>query len=119
MTGARPRNKVAFYTLGCKVNRYDTEAMAGLFRRAGWEVVDYRQPADVYVVNTCTVTARSEAQSRQAVRQARRRNPDAVVVVCGCYPQVSGAEALTATGADVVVGTRGRGEIVSLVERAL
>jgi threonylcarbamoyladenosine tRNA methylthiotransferase MtaB len=93
--------------------------MAGLFRRAGWEVVDYRQPADVYVVNTCTVTARSEAQSRQAVRQARRRNPGALVVLCGCYPQVSGEEAVTATGADVVLGTRGRGEIVSLVERAL
>ena len=119
MTRAGRGRRVAFYTLGCKVNQYDTEAMAGLFRRAGWEVVDYRQPADVYVVNTCTVTARSEAQSRQAVRQARRRNPGALVVVCGCYPQVSGEEALRATGADVVLGTRGRGEIVSLVERAL
>ncbi|MEW6546089.1 MAG: tRNA (N(6)-L-threonylcarbamoyladenosine(37)-C(2))-methylthiotransferase MtaB [Bacillota bacterium] len=114
-----PRGKVAFYTLGCKVNRYDTEAMAELFRRAGWEIVDFRDMADVYVVNTCTVTARSEAQSRQAVRQARRRNPAGLVVVCGCYPQVQGEEALSATGADVVLGTRGRGKIVSLVERAL
>lgn len=111
--------KVAFHTLGCKVNRYDTEAMAGQFARAGWEIVDCREDADVYVVNTCTVTARSEAQSRQAVRQFRRQHPGAVVVLCGCYPQVKGREALAATGADVVLGTRGRGEIVSLVERAL
>lgn len=119
MTEGAPRGKVAFATLGCKVNRYDTEAMAGLFRRAGWRVVGFRDVADVYVVNTCTVTARSEAESRQLVRQSRRRNPGALVVVCGCYPQVKGAEALALTGADVVLGTQGRGAIVSLVERAL
>lgn len=111
--------KVAFFTLGCKVNQYDTAAMAELFRAAGWQVVDSSAPAHVYVVNTCAVTARSEAKSRQTVRQARRRSPEAVVVVAGCYPQVRGEEALRATGADVILGTADRKEIVSLAERAL
>lgn len=112
-------NRVAFFTLGCKVNQYDTAAMARLFRRQGWQVVDFGEEADAYVVNTCAVTRRSEAKSRQAVRQARRRHPGAVVAVCGCYPQGRAEEVLLATGADVVLGTRGRARIVSLVERAL
>jgi len=108
--------KVAFATLGCKVNQYDSEAMEGLFREAGYEVVDFSSPADVYVVNTCTVTHRSDAKARQLLRRAARTNPAALRVVAGCYAQVSPAE-LAAMGVDLVVGLDRRGEIVRLVEQ--
>ena len=81
--------KVAFHTLGCKVNYYESEALKGEFRRAGFEVVDFEEPADVYVINTCTVTHLAERKSRQIIRRAKRRNPSALVAVTGCYAQVS------------------------------
>lgn len=109
--------RVAFTTLGCKLNQYDSEAMVALFRRAGYRVVDWREPAEVYVVNTCTVTARAAAKSRQLVRQAARRQPDAVIAVAGCYPQTAPDEVAAIPGVDVIVGTDDRGRIVELVER--
>lgn len=108
--------RVAFYTLGCKVNRYDTEALRGLFRRRGYRVVDFEEEADIYVINTCTVTGRGEARSRQVIRRARRRNPDALVVVAGCYPQARPGEVERIPGVDLVVGTGDRSRLVDLVQ---
>ncbi|MGI6168983.1 MAG: tRNA (N(6)-L-threonylcarbamoyladenosine(37)-C(2))-methylthiotransferase MtaB [Christensenellales bacterium] len=108
--------KVAFHTLGCKTNQYDTEAMRELFRRAGHEPVDFEPGADVYIINTCTVTGEGDRKSRQMVGRARRLNPDAVVGVVGCYPQRAADEALGIEGVDFVAGTGRRGEIVALAE---
>ncbi len=77
--------KIAIYTLGCKVNQYETQAMEAILRQRGHELVEFEEPADAYIVNTCTVTAVSDKKSRQMIRRARRRSPDAVVAVCGCY----------------------------------
>lgn len=109
---------VAFHTLGCKVNQYDTQAVAALFRAAGYEVVDFSVPADVYVVNTCTVTSLGDKKSRQLLRRARRLNPRAVVVAMGCYAQTAPAEVSSLPEVNLVVGTSRRGEIVALVEEA-
>ena len=81
--------KVAFHTLGCKVNQYESEAMAQMFRGRGWDVVDEREFADVYVINTCTVTATADKKSRQYIRRMKRVNPDSVVAVTGCFSQIS------------------------------
>ncbi|MCK8825152.1 tRNA (N(6)-L-threonylcarbamoyladenosine(37)-C(2))-methylthiotransferase MtaB [Fuchsiella alkaliacetigena] len=111
-------NKVGFYTLGCKVNQYDTEAMLNLFTESGYEIVDFDEQADCYVINTCTVTHQGARKSRQMARRAKRRNSEAVVAVVGCYPQISPKEVLESTGVDLVVGTDGRSQIVDLVEQA-
>lgn len=110
--------KVAFYTLGCKVNQYESDAMAELFRERGYELVDFDEVADVYVINTCTVTNEGARKSRQVIRHAIRKNPDATVAVVGCYPQMNPGEVLKIPGVDVVVGTKDRHKIVDLVERA-
>ena len=115
---AEQRKKVAAFTLGCKVNQYDTQAMLELFRQRGYEVVDFAPGADVYLINTCTVTSRSEAKSRQVLRRALRENPGAIVAVTGCYAQVAPAELWQIPGVDVVIGTHGRRQIVDLVEAA-
>lgn len=115
---AEQRKKVAAFTLGCKVNQYDTQAMLELFRQRGYEVVDFAPGADVYLINTCTVTSRSEAKSRQVLRRALRENPQAIVAVTGCYAQVAPAELWQIPGVDVVIGTHGRRQIVDLVEAA-
>jgi len=109
---------VAFYTLGCKVNQYDTEAMKEAFVSCGYSLVDFDDTAGVYVINTCTVTARGDAKSRQAIRRARRRNPSAVVAVTGCYPQVDPGATANMPEVDVVAGTNQGAQIVSLVEQA-
>ncbi len=109
---------VAFYTLGCKVNLYDTESMMRTFEDAGYQIIDFKTKADVYVVNTCTVTHEGARKSRQMVRQAKRRNPDSVVAVVGCYSQVAPEEVAQITGVDLVAGTKMRHELVTLVEEA-
>ena len=109
---------VAFITLGCKVNQTETDAMAGLFRRQGYEVVEPDERADVYVVNTCSVTHLGERKSRQMVRRATRLNPQAVVAVTGCFAQVSPADAAAIEGVSVVIGTSDRHRIVDFVEAA-
>jgi threonylcarbamoyladenosine tRNA methylthiotransferase MtaB len=111
--------KIAFHTLGCKVNQYDTEAVAALFRGAGYEVVDFDAPADVYVVNTCTVTSLGDKKSRQTLRRAHRESPEALVVAMGCYAQTAPDEVAGLDGVDLVLGTNGRGRLVELVEEAL
>lgn len=111
--------RCAFFTLGCKVNQYDTESLAELFRRRGYEIVDFDSEADVYCINTCTVTQVADKKSRQAARRAKRRNPNAIVVVVGCYAQVEPDEVSAIAGVDVVCGTEGRAGIVDLVEQAM
>jgi len=107
--------KVALTTLGCKVNQYDTEAMAGLFRKEGYEVVDFDETADVYVINTCTVTGISARKSRQMIRRAREKNKNSIVVVAGCYAQTAPEEVESIPGVNIVIGTRDRGRIVDYI----
>ena len=109
---------VAFITLGCKVNQTETEAMAGLFRQRSYTLVDAAEHADIYVINTCSVTHLGERKSRQMVRRASRLNPDAIVAVTGCFAQLSPAEAAAISGVDVVIGTQDRLHIVDYVEQA-
>ncbi|MEG6575493.1 tRNA (N(6)-L-threonylcarbamoyladenosine(37)-C(2))-methylthiotransferase MtaB [Caldibacillus debilis] len=108
---------VAFYTLGCKVNHYETEAIWQLFKKKGYERVDFEKEADVYVINTCTVTNTGDKKSRQIIRRAIRKNPDAVVCVTGCYAQTSPAEILAIPGVDVVIGTQDRAKLLDYVEQ--
>lgn len=109
---------VAFHTLGCKVNQYDSQAMLELFEKAGYEARDFSQSADVYVVNTCTVTGTGDKKSLQAVRRALRQNPAAQVVIAGCLAQRDG-EKLLSTGARLVIGNARRNEVVTLLEEAV
>ncbi|NLI53336.1 MAG: tRNA (N(6)-L-threonylcarbamoyladenosine(37)-C(2))-methylthiotransferase MtaB [Clostridiales bacterium] len=111
--------KAALTTLGCKVNHYETEAMRELFAQDGWELVDFSDTADVYVVNTCTVTQTSDTKSRQMIARAHRSNPDALVVAVGCYAQTAPETVAALEGVGLVVGTDGRKEIVSRVKEAL
>ncbi len=108
--------KVAFHTLGCKVNQYETQAMMELFKNADYQIVSDREFADVYVINTCTVTNVGDRKSRQFIRKMKKRNPAAVVAVVGCYAQVAPEEVQGLEGVDIVIGTHGRKEIVRLVE---
>ncbi|MDR6225060.1 tRNA (N(6)-L-threonylcarbamoyladenosine(37)-C(2))-methylthiotransferase MtaB [Desmospora profundinema] len=107
---------VAFHTLGCKVNAYETEAIWQLFQRHGYDKVEFDQQADVYVINTCTVTNTGDRKSRQMIRRAVRQNPEAVVAVTGCYAQTSPGEILEIPGVDVVVGTQGREKLLDYIE---
>ena len=108
---------VAFQTLGCKVNQYDTQAMLECFERAGYEIRPFGEMADVYVVNTCTVTGTGDRKSMNAVRRAQRRNPAADIVIAGCLAQRDG-EALLSTGARLIIGANHRAEVVTLLETA-
>lgn len=110
--------RVAFTTLGCKVNQFETEAMEGLFKQRGYSIVGFNEQADVYVINTCSVTHLGERKSRQVIRRAGRLNPSATIAVTGCYAQVSPEEVQAIEGVDVIVGTRERHRIVELVEEA-
>lgn len=109
---------VAFHTLGCKVNQYDTQAMRERFEEAGFRTVEFEDRADVYVVNTCTVTGTGDKKSMQTIRRCHRTNPDAAIVVTGCLAQRA-ADELTLPGVRLVLGTQRRGEVVQLLERAL
>lgn len=110
---------VKFITLGCKTNIYESEAMAEMFRERGYEVItDDGAPADVCVINTCTVTGVGAKKSRQQIRRAKKLNPNAVIAVTGCFAQTE-PEAVREIGADVIIGSNGRGKIADLVEAAL
>lgn len=111
--------KVSFATLGCKVNHYETEAMRGLFEQAGWDVLEFAPGADVYVINTCTVTGTSDSKSRQLIARAHRYNPGALIVAVGCYAQSESEAVRTLPGVGLVLGTDGRTQIVARVEAAL
>jgi threonylcarbamoyladenosine tRNA methylthiotransferase MtaB len=108
---------VAFHTLGCKVNHYETEAIWQLFKEADYDRVDFETNADVFVINTCTVTNTGDKKSRQVIRRAIRQNPDAVVCVTGCYAQTSPAEIMEIPGVDIVVGTQDRTKLIGYIEQ--
>ncbi|EGO63310.1 tRNA (N(6)-L-threonylcarbamoyladenosine(37)-C(2))-methylthiotransferase MtaB [Acetonema longum] len=107
---------VAFATLGCKVNQFETETLEGLFVSRGYELVAFQDYADVYVINTCSVTHIGEKKSRQLIRRASKQNPAAAVVVTGCYAQIEPGTIAGIPGVDVVVGTQDRQKIVDIVE---
>ncbi|WP_050180931.1 tRNA (N(6)-L-threonylcarbamoyladenosine(37)-C(2))-methylthiotransferase MtaB [Domibacillus robiginosus] len=108
---------VAFHTLGCKVNHYETEAIWQLFEQQGYERTDFEKMSDVYVINTCTVTNTGDKKSRQVIRRAVRKNPDAVICVTGCYAQTSPAEIMAIPGVDIVVGTQDRVKMLGYIEQ--
>lgn len=110
--------KVAFATLGCRVNHYETEAMAEKFIREGYEVTEFDNFADVYVINTCSVTNMSDKKSRQIISRARRTNESAIIAAVGCYSQVASKEVSEIEGVDVVLGTRNKGDVVYYVNKA-
>ncbi|GGD04409.1 tRNA (N(6)-L-threonylcarbamoyladenosine(37)-C(2))-methylthiotransferase MtaB [Pontibacillus salipaludis] len=108
---------VAFHTLGCKVNHYETEAIWQLFKEEGYERTDFDRSSDVYVINTCTVTNTGDKKSRQVIRRAIRKNPDAVICVTGCYAQTSPAEIMDIPGVDIVVGTQDRRKMLDYIKQ--
>lgn len=110
--------KVALYTLGCRVNSYESEAMAEKFIKEGYEVVSFDEFSDVYVINTCTVTNMGDKKSRQMIGRARRHSPEAIIAVVGCYSQIASDEIAQIEGVDVVLGSRNKGDIVYWVNRA-
>lgn len=110
--------KIAFYTLGCKVNQSDTASMEKLFREAGYEIVDFAEKADIYLINTCVVTNMGQRKSRQMIHRAIRKNPNAFIVVSGCYPQTAAEEVKAIQGVDLIIGNQDRAAVVTLVEAA-
>lgn len=110
---------VAFVTLGCKVNQFETEVMEGLFKEAGYEILNHNEAADVYVINTCSVTSLGDKKSRQLIRRVQRQNPEAIVAVTGCYAQIAPEEIKAIEGVRVVLGTANRKRIVEYVEQAI
>ncbi len=108
---------VAFCTLGCKVNQYETEAMAELFKKRGYAVADFSEPADVYVINTCSVTSMSDRKSRRMIRRAKKQNSGAVVIVCGCYAQVAPEDVMSIDGVNLVIGTKDKSKIADEADR--
>lgn len=111
--------KAAFATLGCRVNQYETEVMIEKFKKNGYEIVDFNEKADVYVINTCTVTNMGDKKSRQMVNRAKKINKDAIIAIVGCYSQVNPEQVALIEGVNVVLGTRNKGDIVYWVNRAM
>ena len=110
------KKKIAFITLGCKVNMYDTEAMMELFQKKGYEIVEFDSFSDIYLINTCTVTNLGDKKSRQMIRRAKRINPNAIVVATGCYAQVAPEEVKKIEGINIIIGTKERANIVDIIE---
>ena len=108
--------KAAFLTLGCKVNQYETDAMRELLETAGYDIVDFKERADVYIINTCSVTNMADRKSRQMIHRARKKNPDAVVVAAGCYVQAAENELKEKGIADVLIGNNKKKDIVRILE---
>ena len=111
--------KVAFHNLGCKVNSYELDGISQMFQKRGYEIVDFAQKADIYIVNTCTVTNIADHKSRQMLRRARAQNPDAVVVATGCYVQSDPEGAASNDAVDIIVGNNHKAGIVDMVEEYL
>lgn len=108
--------KAALHNLGCKVNAYETEAMQHLLEEAGYEIVSFTQKADVYVINTCSVTNMADRKSRQMLHKAKKNNPDSIVVAAGCYVQTSEKEVLNDLSVDIVIGNDRKHDLVRLLE---
>lgn len=111
--------KVAFHTLGCKVNSYETEAMRNQLEQNGYEIADFKPGADIYIINTCTVTNIADRKSRQMLHKAKKMNKDAVVIAVGCYVQAAGEELLKDEAIDIVVGSNRKSEIVHIIENIM
>jgi threonylcarbamoyladenosine tRNA methylthiotransferase MtaB len=111
--------KAAFYTLGCKVNQYETQLMEQQLISAGYEIVPHTASADVYIINSCTVTAESDRKTRQILRRLKQQNPESLAVLAGCFPQSSSQKAQSIPEADIIAGTRERADICSLIDKAL
>ncbi len=109
--------KVAFHNLGCKVNSYELDGILQMFQKRGYEIVDFAQKADIYIINTCTVTNIADRKSRQMIGRARAQNPDAVIVAAGCYVQTDPEKAVKDEDIDIAVGNNHKSEIVDIVER--
>lgn len=107
--------KVCFFTLGCKVNQQETAAMINIFSQNGWEIAKDKEVSDVYIVNSCTVTLSGDKKSIQWIRRAKKQNPNAVTVLCGCMPQAFPEKAENVSEADIIIGSKGKGEIFNLV----
>ena len=107
---------VAFCTLGCKVNQYETNGMIQEFKNKGYEIVEFDEVADIYIVNTCTVTNMADRKSRQMLRKVKELNPNAILVACGCYAQVAKDELEKIPEIDLILGTNEKKEIVKYVE---
>jgi len=114
----REKKTVSFMTLGCKVNIYETEGMKRIFEEGGYKVVPPDSAADVYVINTCTVTHLSERKSRQMIRRAKRINPRAIIAAVGCYSQIAPDEVSAVEGVNLIIGNNHKGEILKLIEQA-
>lgn len=110
------KGKVAFLTLGCKVNTYETNAMETLFVKSGYELVSFQEEADIYIVNTCTVTNMADRKSRQMLHKAKKRNPNAIVVAAGCYVQAAGEAVKEDIAVDLIIGNNKKGKVVEVVE---
>ena len=111
--------KAALHNLGCKVNSYETEAMQQLLEAAGYQIVDFEEKADVYIINTCSVTNVADKKSRQMLHRAKTKNPEALVVAAGCYAQAAGEKLLEDTAIDLVIGNNKKAELVQLLEERL
>ena len=109
--------KAAFLTLGCKVNQYETDAMKELLEADGYEIVDFKEPADVYIINTCSVTNMADRKSRQMIHRAKKNNPDAVIAAAGCYVQASEQDLIDNQIADVLIGNNKKKEIAQILDR--
>ena len=109
------KKKAAFHTLGCKVNTYETDAMEQMMRDGGYDIVPFEKGADVYIINTCSVTNMADHKSRQMLRRARKMNPDAVVVAVGCYVQADPQKAVEDTGADLVIGNNRKKDLLQIL----
>lgn len=108
--------KVAFHTLGCKVNTYETDAMEQMLLSHGYEIVSFEDQADIYIINTCSVTNMADRKSRQMLHKAKKKNPDSVVVAAGCYVQAAPKEVLADAGVDLVIGNNRKQDLVQILE---
>ena len=106
----------ALHNLGCKVNSYETEAMQQLLEEAGYEIVSFHEKADVYIINTCSVTNISDRKSRQMLHRAKKQNPEAVVVAAGCYVQSAAEELKADLAVDVIIGNNKKQDLVPILE---
>ena len=111
--------KAALHNLGCKVNAYETEAMQQLLEQAGYEIVPFTEQADVYVINTCSVTNMADRKSRQMIHKAKKENPDSIVVAAGCYVQTASEEVAKDLSVDIIIGNDKKHELVELIENCM
>ena len=111
------KKKVALHNLGCKVNAYEIEAMQQMLEQAGYEIVPFAPGADIYIINTCTVTNIADRKSRQMLHKAKKMNPDAVVVAAGCYVQAKKDEAQIDEAIDIVLGNNKKQDLLAVLEQ--